>query len=115
MSYNSVTLVGRLTKEPETKQTGKGGTMCLFGMATNGRTKNDDADFHDCVSFGKTAEVIGEYSHKGDQVLVTGAIRYNKYEDKDGNKRTSTSIVVDRVTFLAKKKTAEQSSSGAPF
>lgn len=97
---NSVNLIGRMTKDPELKEYGKGknaGSVVRFTLAV--QRDRDNADFISCVAFGGTAELIDTYFSKGTLFGVSGRIQTGSYEDKDGNKRYTTDVVVSRVSF----------------
>ena len=100
---NSTQLLGRLTKDPELKYGASGTAFCKFTLAVNRAFKKDETDFINCTAFGKAAETIAEYVHKGDQFAVTGRIQVDDYE-KDGEKRYSTGIMVEGFTFISKAK-----------
>jgi single-strand DNA-binding protein len=104
---NSVILIGRMTNDPELKYGQNGTAICKFTLAV-ARRKKEEADFIRCVSFGKTAELIAEYHNKGSQIAIQGRIQVNPYEDKDGNKRTSTDVIVDLMDFVGSKKNADK-------
>ena len=101
---NLVALVGRLTKDPETRYTTGDNQMavCRFTLAVDRIGKDKGADFIGCVAFGKTAEVIGKYMSKGRQMAVKGHIQTGSYE-KDGQKRYTTDVIVDRMEFVGSK------------
>ena len=106
---NSVIMVGRLTRDAETKYTNSGLAICNFSIANNRRKKEGDdyvdtVSFFDCVLFGKTAENLGQYLEKGKQVLVNGNLVQDRWEDNEGNKRNKTSIVVYKLQFFGGKK-----------
>jgi single-strand DNA-binding protein len=100
---NKVTLMGRLTKDPELRYTQQEKAFCKFTLAVNRAYKKDEADFINCVSFGKTAECIGKYLGKGRQIAVVGRIMTGNYE-KDGQRIYTTDIVVDEMFFADSKK-----------
>lgn len=93
--------VGRLTKDPEIRITQEQKTVGRFTMAIN-RYKQD-ADFINCVAFGKQAELLEKYFRKGDRIGVAGSIKTGSYE-KDGKKVYTTDIWVDEIEFLQDKK-----------
>ena len=102
MSMNLVVLTGRLTREPELKY-GKSGVAYLkFSLAVNRMKKEDPTDFINCAAFGKTAELIGEYVKKGNQLGVQGRMQVSSYE-VNGEKKNNTEVVVDRIEFLESK------------
>ena len=105
-SVNSVFLVGHLGKDPETRITAGGQSVCNFSMATSRKYKDRDdnlqekTEWHRIVCWGKLAETCDQYLVKGRQVCVRGSIESREWTDKDGNKRVSFEIKADEVTFL---------------
>lgn len=91
---NIAILEGRLGGDPEAFSKG-----CKFTLATD-RYKSESPDWHRCVAFGKTAEVISQYCKKGSHILIQGRIQYGSYEDKEGNTRYTTDIVVNEFSFI---------------
>lgn len=110
---NTVNLIGRLTKDPEIAEIdrGKDGvlTKATFTLAVD--RGNDEADFIRCVAFGKTAEVIDDYTGKGVRVGVTGHIRTGSYENTDGDTVYTQDIIVDRFDFADSRRDSEQQES----
>ena len=109
---NKVIVMGRLTKEVE-MQTSSGGTNYIRNSVAVDRKFNKgeekQTDFFNISAFGKTAEFISKYFHKGSKVLITGRLQSDSYTDKNGNKSTTVSIVVEEVDFCeAKGETTEQ-------
>ena len=102
-SYNSVTLMGRLTKDPEVKQTTTGKNVCPFTIAVDKGYGQEGTNFFDCESWNKTAEFVGQYLKKGDLVLVDGRLDQQTWE-KDGQKRSTIRVVVNTVQSLSSKK-----------
>jgi single-strand DNA-binding protein len=108
-SINKVFLLGNLGADPETRYTADGSAVTNFRMATTvyykdkGGDRKEITEWHRCVAFGQTAEIAGEYLLKGSQCHIEGRIQTRKWEDKDGNDRYTTEIVVDRLTLLGKK------------
>lgn len=101
---NIVTLLGRIGRDPEISYSGSGMAITRFSLATNRRKKEDGPDWHRCVSFGKTAEVIEKYVRKGDQLGVVGEVQYGSYE-KDGATVYTTDIIVNQIDFVSNKQT----------
>lgn len=105
---NSVVLVGRLTKEVEIRYTKNEKAVGNFTLAVNRRYKNQngetDTDFIDCTLFGAIAETLSKYSTKGDLLGVNGSLQKRCYEDKEGNKKYLTEVMVEKITFLQAKK-----------
>lgn len=111
---NNVTLVGRLTRDPELKVTQNGKQVCTFTVAINRPHKPDaeeEADFPQCVVWDKTAGYLTSYGHKGDRVAVEGSIRTRIYDDKDGKRVYVTEIWVNRLELLTSRETGSQSTS----
>ena len=105
---NKVILMGRLTRDPETRYTqGNNTAVCSFSLAVNRRFKQEgqpDADFINVTAWAKTAEFIGKYFTKGQQVGVIGRIQTRNYDDKDGKKVYVTEVVAEEVYFADSKK-----------
>ena len=99
---NLVVLTGRLTRDPELKFGQSGKAYSRFTLAVDRPMQKGEADFINCVAFGKTAELIGEYLRKGRKAGVTGRLQMGKYE-VNGEKRTSYDVVVDTIEFLESK------------
>ena len=104
---NSVSLIGRLTRNPETRVTSSQMAICKFSIAVDRITKDKGSDFPNIVAFGKTAENCGKFLHKGNLVGITGRIQTGSYERDDGSKVYTTDVVADRVEFLEHKEEAE--------
>lgn len=106
---NNVSLVGRLTRDPEVRySTGQNATcVARYTLAVNRPFKNSngeqEADFISCVAFGKAGEFTEKYFRKGMQVGVTGRIQTGSYDDKDGKKVYTTDVVVATQEFCEKK------------
>lgn len=98
---NNVLLIGRLVKDVESKFTEEGKSISRLTLAVN-RMKKDEADFISCTAFGKTAEVLINYTQKGSQIAIQGNIRTGSYE-KDGTKVYTTEVVIQRVELLSGK------------
>jgi single-strand DNA-binding protein len=104
-SYNRVILVGNLTRDPEIRYVQSGSAVTKFALAVNRRTKNgDDTTFVDIVAWDngnyKLAETCNTYLKKGMSVLVEGRLAIRSYDDKDGNKRKATEVVIDNMQML---------------
>ena len=101
---NRVFLIGNLTRDPETRTTQSGTTVCSFTIAVNRRMKQDgqqETDFLNIVAWQKLGELCQKYLSKGKKCAVTGRIQTRSYEAKDGSKRTAWDIVADEVEFLS--------------
>ena len=99
---NVIILTGRLTRDPELKFGQSGKAYSRFTLAVDRPMQKGEADFINCVAFGKTAELIGEYLRKGRKAGVTGRLQMGRYE-VNGEKRTSYDVVVDNIEFLESK------------
>ena len=113
MNINKTILIGRLTRDPEAKETQNGTHVCTFTVACDRlKTKNNPepgADFISCVAWQQSADYLTSYGHKGDTVLVEGRISTRDYEDKDGKKVYVTEVTANNVQLTPKK--ANQSES----
>ena len=99
---------GRLTKDPEIRWTAGENKQAVanFGLAVDRRIRkaeHPEADFFNCVAFGKTAEIMEKYWKKGMKAAVSGRIQNDSFEGKDGKKVTTTKIYVDEIEFCEKK------------
>lgn len=102
---NNVSLVGRLTKDPELKTTQSGLSVCRFAVAVDRPySKDRQADFISCIAWRKTAEFIDSYFSKGQRIALTGSIQTGSYTDKDGKTVYTTDINVNNVEFCESKK-----------
>jgi single-strand DNA-binding protein len=99
-SVNKVILVGNLGADPELRHTQNGDAVVNVGLATNEKWKgkdgkqNERVEWHRLTVFGKTAEIVAEYLHKGSKVYVEGQLRTREWKDKEGVQRYSTEVVV---------------------
>lgn len=114
--YNKAILVGRLTADPELKQTPNGVSVTSFSIAvnrayTNKQTGERQTDFIDCVAWRGTAEFICRYFAKGKAILVEGSIQTRTYVDKQGQNRRAWEVVVDNAHFV-ESKNASQGGAG---
>lgn len=104
---NHVSMIGRLTKIPDIRQTNTGKNVCSFTLAVNRRYKdaqgNTAADFFPVQAWEKLAELCARYLDKGSKVFISGELRNRSYETKDGSKRTVTEIIANEIEFLSPK------------
>jgi len=106
-SFNKVLLMGNLTRDPELRYTPKGTAVAKFGLAVNrvwrtetGETK-EEVTFVDIDVFGRTAENVSQYMHKGSPIFIEGRLRLDTWEDKQTQqKRSKLSVVADTVQFI---------------
>lgn len=107
---NRVILVGRLARDPELRTTNSGMSVCRFTVAVDRRGAKEGqptADFIGCIAFGKTAETINQYLGKGRRIALEGHIQTGSYE-KDGQKRYTTDVIVDRFDFIDSRSDRQQ-------
>lgn len=98
---NQITLLGRLTKDPEMKYSEKGTAVTRFVLAVN-RDNSDKTDFIYCIAFGKQAESTAQYCRKGRQILLSGRLEINVTKNEQNNQTQSfTTIIANRIEFLA--------------
>ena len=105
---NHITIMGRLTKDPELRRTGSGVAVTSFTVAVDRDFKNNggerETDFIDCVAWRQTGEFVDEYFSKGRMAVVSGRLQIRSWTDKDGNNRRTAEIVADNVYFGDSKK-----------
>ena len=106
MDLNRAQIIGRVTQDPELRQTPNGQSVVSFSVATNRSWKDssgeqkDQAEFHNIVAWGKLAEIIGNYAKKGKRIYVEGRLQTRSWEDNDGGKHKKTEIVADNIILL---------------
>jgi len=104
---NNIQIHGRLTKDPEMRQTQSGVSVCNFTVAVdrNYTRQGEDrqTDFFDCVGWRGLADMICKYFNKGKEIVLSGEMQSRKWQDKDGNNRTSWEIQVGNVDFCGSK------------
>ena len=104
---NNVVLMGRLVQAPELKQTASGVSVTSFTLAVERsfvkQGEERQTDFINCVAWRQTAKFITSYFRKGQMIAVTGSIQTRNYEDKSGNKRVATDVVVANASFCGSK------------
>jgi single-strand DNA-binding protein len=108
--------MGRLTADPEIRQTNSGKTVASYRMAVDRNVKSEgqpEADFINCTAWGKTGEFAEKYLRKGMKIAIEGRIQTGSYE-KDGVKHYTTDIIVDRHEFCEGKRSADSGSYPAP-
>lgn len=98
---NQVTLMGRLTRDPEMRTTTSGKSVCSFSLAVDRQGQDDQADFFDVTAWEKTGELVNQYLSKGRRALVQGRLRQDSWDDKEtGKRRSRVEVVAFDVTFL---------------
>ena len=97
---NHISIMGRLTKDPELRRTGNGTAVASFTLAVDRDfSKDKETDFIDCVAWKNTAEFVSNYFGKGKMAIVAGRLQIRSWTDKDGNKRKNAEVVADNVYF----------------
>jgi len=101
---NHITIMGRLTRDPELRRTGSGTAVASFTLAVDrdfGKNENGekDTDFIDCVAWRQTGEFVSKYFTKGRMAVVSGRLQIRTWTDKEGNKRRTAEVVADNVYF----------------
>jgi single-strand DNA-binding protein len=105
-SLNKAMLIGNLTRDPELRKTTGGQSVASFSLATNrvytgsDGQKKEQADYHNCVAWGRLGEVCAQYLNKGKKIYVDGRIQTREWEGQDGQKRYRTEIVVENMIML---------------
>ena len=111
---NHITIMGRLTRDPELRKTGSGVSVASFTIAVDRDFAKDGekkTDFIDCVAWRQTGEFISKYFTKGRMIIVDGRLEMRDWTDKDGNKRTSAEIVVANAYFGDSKRDSDGGSA----
>lgn len=116
---NKVILVGRLTRDPDVRHTGEGNSMAVarYTLAVDRRFKREGeptADFINCVAFGKSAEFVDKYLHKGTKMVVSGRLQTSSYTNKDGQKVYTTDVIIEEQEFAESKSASAGSATSAP-
>ena len=116
---NTITIMGRLVRDPELRRTGSGVAVATFTLASERDFKNKDGeketDFVDIVTYCNTAEFVGKFFAKGRMAVASGRLQMRKWTDKEGNKRTTAEVVAENVYFADSKKEAEENSLGQNY
>ena len=114
---NHITIMGRLTRDPELRRTGSGVAVASFTVAVDrdfGKNENGEkeTDFIDCVAWRQTGEFVSKYFTKGRMIVVSGRLQIRSWTDKDGNKRRTAEVVADNCYFGDSKRDEGGSSHG---
>ncbi len=102
-NLNKVILGGRMTADPELKQTPTGNAVTSFSIAVNRKGKDAQTDFINCVAWRQTAEFISRYFKKGSSICLTGSIQVRSWNDQQNQKRYATEIIVEEAYFVDSK------------
>lgn len=113
---NHITIMGRLTRDPELRRTASGVAVTSFTLAVDRDIANKDTgvrdtDFLDCVAWRGTGEFVNKHFRKGSMAVISGRLQIRDWTDKDGNKRRSAEVVADSVYFGESKKSSEVKST----
>jgi single-strand DNA-binding protein len=106
MDLNRAMIIGNVTRDPELRTTSSGQTVASFGVATNhawkdaSGNKQEKAEFHNIVAWGKLAEICGQYLTKGRKIYIEGRIQTREWEGQDGQRRQRTEIVAENMIML---------------
>lgn len=117
-SVNKVILIGNLGRDPEVRYTQGGAAVANFTLATNevwtdkGGERQERTEWHRIVVWGKQAEIVREHLAKGKQVFVEGSLQTRQWDDREGNKRTTTEIRAVRVLMLGRPEAGETRAAG---
>ncbi|HTV93265.1 MAG TPA: single-stranded DNA-binding protein [Verrucomicrobiae bacterium] len=102
-SYNRVILVGNLTRDPEIRYTQSGKAVTKFTLAVNNPRNKEETTFVDIVAWDRLGETCNTYLKKGSNTLIEGRLVIRSYDDKDGNKRKATEVVIDNMQMLGSR------------
>src|SRR5579863_5881096 len=102
-SYNRVILVGNLTRDPEMRYTQSGKGVAKFTLAVNNPRNKEEVTYVDIVAWDRLGETCNTYLKKGSSTLVEGRLVIRSYDDKDGNKRKATEVVIDNMQMLGSR------------
>lgn len=119
MSLNHITIMGRLTRDPELRRTGQGTAVTSFTLAVDRDFSGKDSgqketDFIDCVAWRNTAEFVNNYFRTGRMAVVSGRLQIRTWNDKDGNNRKTAEVIADNVYFGDSKPEGNQGGYMAP-
>ena len=116
---NHITIMGRLTRDPELRRTGSGIAVASFTLAVdrdfpNKETGEKETDFIDCVAWRQTGEFVSKYFTKGRMAVVSGRLQIRKWQNDQGENRYSTEVVADNVYFGDSKRDGDSAPSSRP-
>jgi len=120
MNLNKVFLIGRLTRDPQVRALPSGQQVCSFGLATDrfftdkSGQKQQQTEFHNIVLFGRLAEIASQYLTKGALTMIEGRLQTRTWQDSNGNQRTKTEIVAERMQLGPKAAGKVGYPQGAP-
>ena len=116
---NHITIMGRITRDPELRRTGSGIAVAGFTVAVDRDFSGKDGgeketDFIDCVAWRQTGEFVSKYFTKGSMIVVSGRLQMRSWTDKDGNKRRTAEVVAENVYFGDSKRSGDAGNTSAP-
>ena len=115
---NKVILMGRLTRDPELRQTANGISVCGFSVAVNRRFVKDgqqNADFINCTAWRQQAEFICKYFHQGSMIALVGSLQSRSWENQEGKRQYSTDVIVDEVYFTGSRQETQGGGQDSGF
>lgn len=101
---NKITIMGRLTKDPELRRTNSGTAVASFTIAVDRDFGEKKSDFFNCVAWKGTGELVSKHFTKGRPILISGRLETRQWTDKNDNKRTEVEIIAENVYFCDSKK-----------
>lgn len=117
MDLNRAMIIGRLTRDPETRTTPSGATVTTFSVATNlvwndpAGKRQEKVEFHNVVAWRKLGETISQYLHKGSRIYIEGRLQTRQWQAQDGSNRNRTEIVADSMIMLDSRANAGQATA----
>ena len=117
---NTITIMGRMVRDPELRRTGSGVAVASFTLAvdrdfTGGDGKEKEVDFIDCVAWRHTGEFVSKYFIKGQMAVASGRLQIRSWTDKDGNKRRTAEVVAENVYFAGSKPDGNSNHGGSSY
>ena len=112
---NTITLLGRTTSSIELKQTQAGKSVANFSLAVKRPYTKDTTDFYNICAWGNTAELLAKHVNKGNQICIRGYLTNREWQDKQGNKRISTEIIAEEITFCGGASEEKKPSPNVPY
>ncbi len=111
---NVLVMMGRLTRDPEVRYGASGNAVARFSLAVDRRFKREgqpEADFFNCVTFGRQAEFVEKYLHKGIKVVIQGSLQNDNYQNREGQMVYRDQIVIDNIEFAESKAASQQNAA----
>ena len=114
-SFNRVILAGNLTRDPEIRYTQTGKSVTKFTLAVNNPRNKEETTFVDIIAWDRLGETCNTYLKKGSNALVEGRLVIRSYDDKDGNKRKATEVVIDNMQMLSSRRDSESGGDSGSY